>query len=152
MPQTTLEPELVNLYETDYLAWVELTVSKLRSQDLAAINWENLIAEIEDMGKSARNSLKSNLRIILLHLLKWQYQPSHRSRSWQTSIVEHRLRIDDAFAESPSLKRYFVEVFDDAYAGAIQLASSETGIDKAAFAKSCPYTQKQVLDLEFLPN
>ena len=81
MPQTSLEPELVNLYETDYLAWVELTVSKLRSQDLSAIDWENLIEEIEDMGKSARNSLKSNLRIVLLHLLKWQYQPTHRTRS-----------------------------------------------------------------------
>ncbi len=156
MPQITLEPELTNLYETDYLAWVELTVSKLRSQDLLAINstinWESLIEEIEDMGKSARNSLKSNLRIILLHLLKWQYQPSHRSRSWQTTIIEHRLRIEDAFAESPSLKRYFTEVFDDAYAGATQLASSETGIDKATFPKHCPYTQKQTLDSDFLPN
>ena len=152
MLQTNLKPELDNLYETDHQAWLELTVSKLRSQDLSAINWENLIEEIEDMGKSARHSLKSNLRIILLHLLKWQYQPSHRSRSWQTSIIEHRLRIDDAFAESPSLKRYFIEVFDDAYAGAIQLASSETEIDKATFPKHCPYTQKQALDSDFLPN
>ena len=152
MSQTTLKPELTNLYETDYLAWIELTVSRLRSQDLSMIDWENLIEEIEDMGKSARNSLKSNLRIILLHLLKWQYQPSHRSRSWQTSIVEHRLRFEDAFAESPSLKRYFIEVFDDAYTGAIQLASSETGISKATFPKNCPYTQKQVLDSDFLPN
>jgi hypothetical protein len=152
MIQVTLKPELANLYEIDYLAWIELTVSKLRSQDLDAIDWGNLIEEIEDMGKSARNSLKSNLRIILLHLLKWQYQPSHRSRSWQSSIIEHRLRIEDAFAESPSLKRYFVDVFDEAYLGAIQLASSETGIAKKTFPKLCPYAPEQVLDEDFLPN
>jgi hypothetical protein len=152
MIQITLKPELTNLYETDYLAWVELTVSKLRSQDLAAIDWENLIDEIADMGKSARNSLKSNLRVILLHLLKWEFQPSDRIRSWQSSIIEHRLRIEDAFAESPSLKRYFTEVFDLAYAGAVQLASSETGIPKSTFPNKCPYTQAQVLDSDFLPN
>lgn len=152
MSQTTLKPELANLYETDYLAWVELTLTKLRSRDLTAIDWENIIEEIADMGKSARSSLKSNLRIVLQHLLKWQYQPSHRSRSWQSSIIEHRLRIEDAFMESPSLKRYFAEIFDDTYAGAIQLASSETGIAKKAFPKTCPYTQEQVLDPDFLPN
>ncbi len=152
MIQVTLKPELANLYETDYLAWIELTVSKLRSQDLDAIDWGNLIEEIEDMGKSARNSLKSNLRIILLHLLKWQYQPSRRSRSWQSSIIEHRLRIEDAFAESPSLKRHFFNVFDEAYLGAIQLASSEIGIAKKTFPNLCPYTPEQVLDSDFLPN
>ncbi len=152
MSQIALEPELAHLYETDYLAWVELTISKLRSQDLAAIDWENLIEEIDNMGKSTRSSLKSNLRVILLHLLKWQYQPSHRSRSWQSSIIEHRLRIEDAFAESPSLRRYFIEVFGDAYTGAIQLASSETGISQKTFPKTCPYTPEQVLDADFLPN
>lgn len=156
MTQITLKPELASLYETDYLAWIELTVAKLRSPDLAKLNpdidWENLIEEIEDMGKSSRNSLKSNLRIILLHLLKWQYQSDRRSRSWQSSIIQHRLRIYDAFVESPSLKRYFAEVFDDAYSGAIQLASSETGLAQKTFPKVCPYSQNQVLDADFLPN
>ncbi|WP_271252969.1 DUF29 domain-containing protein [Pseudanabaena sp. Chao 1811] len=152
MSQKTLKPELANLYETDYLAWVELTLTKLRSRDLTAIDWDNIIEEIADMGKSTRSSLKSNLRTVLQHLLKWQYQPSHRSRSWQSSIIEHRLRIADAFTESPSLKRYFAEIFDDAYAGAIQLASSETGISKKTFPNTCPYTQEQVLDPDFLPN
>jgi len=156
MTQITLKPELANLYETDYLAWIALTVAKLRSPDLLQlkpdIDWENLIDEIEDMGKSSRNSLKSNLRIILAHLLKWQYQSDRRSRSWQSSIIEHRLRIYDAFVESPSLKRYFAEVFDDAYSGAIQLASTETGIAQKNFPKVCPYSQNQVLDADFLPN
>lgn len=152
MSQIILDPELTQLYETDYLKWVELTISKLRSQDLEGIDWENLIEEIDNMGKSARSSLKSNLRVILLHLLKWQYQPSHRSRSWQSSIIEHRLRIEDAFVESPSLRRYCIEVFDSAYVGAIQLASSETGISQKTFPKICPYTPEQVLDPDFLPN
>jgi len=84
MSQTTLKPELVNLYETDYLAWVELTLTKLRSRDLTTIDWDNIIEEIADMGKSTRSSFKSNLRIVLQHLLKWQLASSETSISKKT--------------------------------------------------------------------
>lgn len=67
------------LYETDFLQWIETTVEKLRHQDYAQVDWENLIDEIESMGRSERQSLKSNLIVVLLHLLKWRYQPDRRS-------------------------------------------------------------------------
>ena len=78
---TKLEVDRQKLYHTDYLRWIETTVEKLRVRDYSDIDWENLIAEIEDMGRSERRSLESNLVIIILHLLKWQFQPDQRSGS-----------------------------------------------------------------------
>ena len=80
---TKLEVERQKLYDTDYLRWIETTVEKLRVRDYSNIDWENLIAEIEDMGRSERRSLESNLVVILLHLLKWQFQPDQRRGSWK---------------------------------------------------------------------
>lgn len=71
------------LYDTDYLQWLETTVEKLRRQDFASVDWPHLVEEIEDMGRSERRRLESNLIVILLHLLKWQYQPEQRSGRWE---------------------------------------------------------------------
>jgi Domain of unknown function DUF29 len=64
-----------DLYTTDYVQWIESTVAKLRRQDYAYVDWQNLIEEIEEMGRSERKSLKSNFIVVVLHLLRWQYQP-----------------------------------------------------------------------------
>ncbi len=97
---------MLPLYETDYQEWIETTVEKLRSRDYANVGWDNLSEEIEDVGRNERRSLESNLIVVLLHLLKWQYQPERRSGSWEGSIIEHRRRIKKALKESPSLKPY----------------------------------------------
>jgi hypothetical protein len=116
------------LYETDYLQWIEATVNKLQSQDYANVDWENLIEEIADMGRNERRSLESNLIVVLLHLLKWQYQPERRSGSWAGSLVEHRRRIKKALKESPSLQPYLDSVFAECYAEAVKQAKAETGL------------------------
>ncbi|WNZ25224.1 DUF29 domain-containing protein [Leptolyngbya sp. NK1-12] len=141
-----------SLYETDYLQWIEITVEKLRQQDYAAIDWDNLIEEIADMGRSERKSLKSNVTIVLLHLLKWQYQPQFRSGSWKGSIVEHRQWIRDDLASSPSLKPYLHEIFSQCYIDATEQASAETGLPIASFPSESPYTLAQVLDAAFFPE
>lgn len=104
------------------------------------------------MGRSERRSLKSNLIIVLLHLLKWQYQPELRSGSWKGSIVEHRRRIREAVKDSPSLKPYIEEVFAECYLDAIEQASAETGLPEATFPQLCPYTSTEVLDSNFMPE
>ena len=71
---SSLKTKSQTLYETDYLQWIETTVGKLQSRDYVNVDWENLIAEIEDMGRSERRGLKSNLIVVLVHLLKWQLQ------------------------------------------------------------------------------
>lgn len=140
------------LYETDYLKWIETTVAKLRLGDYSHIDWENLIEEIEDMGRSERKSFKSNLVILLMHLLKWQYQPELRSGSWKGSIVEHRRRIREALKDSPSLKHFLAGVFAECYADAVEQASAETGLFMDMFPEFCPYSSEEVLSAEFLPE
>jgi hypothetical protein len=141
-----------SLYETDYLQWIETTIEQLRQRKYEAVDWKNLIEELADMGRSERKSLKSNLVIVLLHLLKWQYQPQNRSGSWKGSIVEHRRRIRDDLADSPSLKPYLREIFARCYADAVEQASAETGLPSDTFPSECPYTEAQALESSFFPD
>ena len=141
-----------SLYEADYLKWIETTVEKLRSRDFSDVDWENLIEEIESMGRTERKSFKSNLIVVLIHLLKWQFQPELRSRSWKSSIVEHRRRICDDIEDSPSLKLYLQEVFDKCYSDAVKIASIETGLPLEVFPQLSPYTSVEILDSNFLPD
>jgi predicted DNA-binding ribbon-helix-helix protein len=149
---TTQHERTSTLYDRDYYLWLETTIQLLREQKLAQIDRENLIEELEDMGKSEKHSLKSNLRVLLMHLLKWQYQASRRSNSWDYTISEHRLRIVDAFSDSPSLKHYFDRVFQECYANARNLASKETGLPLDTFPLECPYLQNDVLNPDYLPD
>ena len=150
----TIERQTVkkSLYETDFAAWITATAAHLRSKDYAQVDWENLIEEIDDMGRRERKSLKSNLVILLLHLLKWQYQPDMRSGSWQGSIVKHRQRLRDDLQDSPSLKSYLSEILDAAYSDACDRAAAETGLALPQFPEVCQYTIDQILDREFLPE
>ncbi len=147
-----LEINCNSLYETDYLRWIETTLAQLQMQDYSNIDWENLIEEIGDMGRSERRSLESNLTVIITHLLKWQYQPNFRSGSWKGSIAEHRRRIRKALKESPSLKSYLEEILAECYLDAVEIAMAETGLSVEIFPQVCPYTSVEVLDVNFLPE
>ncbi|MBF2026510.1 MAG: DUF29 domain-containing protein [Oscillatoriales cyanobacterium C42_A2020_001] len=140
------------LYETDYLQWIETTVEQLQQRDYAQVDWVNLIDEIADMGKRERRSLKSNFIVVLLHLLKWQYQPECRSGSWEGSILEHRRRVNDALADSPSLRPYLEEIFEECYTQAVKQAKAETGLPMKTFPQQCPFQLTQVLADDFLPE
>jgi Domain of unknown function DUF29 len=148
----SLKTDSQTLYQTDYLQWIETTAKKLRSQDYGTVDWENLIEEIEDMGRSERRSLESNLIVVLLHLLKWQYQPERRSGSWESSIIEHRRRIKKAIQESPSLKPYLDSILTESYTEAVKQAKAETGLPLETFSTECPYEAIAVINDEFLPQ
>lgn len=141
-----------NLYEQDYYRWLEQVALHLRKQAFDQLDLENLIEEIEDMGRSEKRATESNLRVVLLHLLKWKYQPHHRSGSWSGSIAEHRIRIRKALQDSPSLKNYVPEIFAETYQDAIKIASQETSLEPEIFPISCEWILQQVLDEEWLPD
>jgi hypothetical protein len=140
------------LYETDFCLWLETTVQLLRSREFDRIDYDNLIEAIEDMGNSQKDALESSLRVLLLHLLKWRFQPGKRSNSWRSSIVEHSLRIHKAFKKSPSLVKYFDEVFEETYEDARLLAAAETGLEETAFPVDCPFAREDVLNPRYLPD
>jgi Domain of unknown function DUF29 len=141
---------MTKLYDRDFSLWIDTTVEQLKHKNLDNIDWENLIEEIESLGKSEKNALKSNLRILLMHLLKWEYQQDRRSNSWSYTITEHNIRIDNAFQDSPSLKSYFADIFDNCYQDARKLAAKETGLDINIFPVSCPFSQEDVLNSDRL--
>ncbi len=149
---TELQTTSKSLYETDFVQWVETTVEQLRTQNYTEVDWANLIEEISDMSKRERKSLKSNLIIVLLHLLKWQYQPEGRGGSRRGSIREHRRRINDDLKDSLSLVPYLQEIWTECYENARQQASDETELSLDLFPIYCPYTQEQALSAEYLPD
>jgi hypothetical protein len=140
------------LYDRDFYRWLAAQAALLRQGHLHELDVANLLEEIEDMGRSARRTIKSNLIVLLTHLLKFEFEPEQRSSGWRGSIVEHRRRLRDDFEESPSLRAYAAEVFARAYADAREQASAETGLPLRSFPRSSPYTLEQTLDAKFLPD
>ena len=139
-------------YDTDFMQWIDRTAELLRERKFDQLDIENLIEEVESLGRREKNALKSNLRILLIHLLKWQYQSHKRTSSWISTIAEHRNRIQDSLEDSPRLKNYCQEVFQKSYIAARKQASRETGLDIDTFPVVCPYTVNQVLDSDFWPE
>ncbi len=104
------------------------------------------------MGKNDKNALKSNLRTILMHLLKYKYQPDKRTNSWKYTIIEHRIRLEDTFKTSPSLYRFLEDIFNESYQYARKLAAGETGLSIQIFPPESPFTIEEVLNPDFLPD
>jgi hypothetical protein len=143
---------VTNLYEQDFYLWLEETAALLKAGTFEKLDVENLVEEIECMGRSEKQALRSNLEVILMHLLKYKYQPEKRSNSWRYTLLEHRRRLQDIFQFSPSLRRYFLETFAYCYQGARKLASVETEMAITTFPLASPFTPEQVLDEDFLPE
>jgi hypothetical protein len=140
-----------DLYDQDYYLWIMRTIELLNKKKFSELDLTNLVEEIEDMGKSEKKSITSNLRILLMHLLKYKYQSDKRTNSWLFTIVEHRKRLQEAFKVSPSLRRYYEEVFLDCYQDARELASAETGLSMQIFSEVCPFTPEEALNPNYLP-
>lgn len=137
-------------YQEDFYAWTQEQAQLLRSQQLAKIDFANLIDEIESMGKSEKRALKSRLSVLLMHLLKWQFH--FQSTSWQLTLRTQRRAIKDLLVDNPSLKHWLVETMHDAYEQAKDDAALETGLNSRVFPDECLWSIEQVLDINYLPN
>lgn len=140
-----------SLYEQDYYLWLTNTAKILKSKDLSALDLPNLIEEIQDMGRSEKNALESNLCIIIMHLLKYKYQPEKKTNSWRYTIREHRRRVRKALRNSPSLKLYLNQIFPECYEDARKLAADETGLPLNTFPNKAMFTPEETLEPEYLP-
>jgi len=144
--------ESAALYDKDFYSWLGENAKRLRDGRIGEIDALNLAEELESMGKSEKRALLSRLTVLLVHLLKWQFQPTRRSRSWQNTLRVQRLDINDLLTDSPSLRYAIDDRIESAYEKARLLAEEETGIERSLFPQSCPYSLEQMLDREFLPD
>lgn len=139
-------------YHTDFYGWTQEQAAFLKAGKLAELDIENLIEEVETMGRSEKRELDSRLTVLLIHLLKWQYQPVRRGRSWQLTIKGQRINFSETLEENPSLKPQFETILKKAYAKSIIKASQETALDEKVFPSVCPWTYSQILDDNFYPD
>lgn len=139
-------------YQTDFDVWTGQTAQLLREGRWAEIDTERLIEEIEDLGKCDRWAVVSQLIRLLLHLLRWEYQPERRSDSWLDSMTDARVQIELAFEDSPSLRSYLAEQSESSYQRARRQATKQTGLEATAFEQACPYALAQVLSEGWLPT
>ncbi len=143
---------MTSLYERDFHAWANEQAGLLRAGNLAQADLPNLIEEIESMGRSEKRELVNRLVVLLLHLLKWRYQPGLRGNSWRLSIKEQRIRLMTHLADNPSLKAKLDDAVTQAYRLALIEAERETGLPESTFPATCPFSFSQMMDDAFWPD
>jgi Domain of unknown function DUF29 len=127
---TQLSIETKALYDQDFQIWIETTVRQLRDKDFDSVDWENVIEEIEDMGKNNKSALKSLSIQLLAHLFKityWDYEREYNLNKWRSEIRNFRLQILDILEDSPSLKALYLQTFDSCYGKARKIVSDLIG-------------------------
>ncbi len=142
----------MSLYEKDFYAWANQQAALLRAGKLDAADIANIAEEIESMGRTEKRELVSRLAVLLLHLLKWQFQPERRGKSWQFSIREQRRKLHRHMRDNPSLKAVLSEAIVDAYEDAVADALKETSLPESIFPATCPFTYDQMADDGFWPE
>jgi hypothetical protein len=143
--------QLPSLYETDFAEWIDATVQQLKERRFAELDLDNLIEEIESLGKRDKRELQSRLIVLLSHLLKDKYQPEKRSNSWFTTIAEQRRQMLLILQDSPSLRNYCADIFEKCYATARKDAARETQLAIGSFPEVCPFTLENILDEDWFP-
>lgn len=143
---------ILPLHDQDFYAWTQQQIDLLGSGNLADVDIANLIEEMKRMGASERRELINRLAVLLAHLLKWQYQPSFRGRSWQLIIKQQRRKLQRLLNDNPSLQTRLDEFIVDAYVDSVLLAARETGLEEADFPVQFPYHADQLLNPDFYPD
>jgi len=136
-------------YERDVYSWTQEQARFIREGCWDLVDRQNVAEEIESLGRTEFNRLESALRVLLLHMLKWDHQTSRRSRSWALSIKQQRLEMTDVLADNPGLRPRTAEAVRRAYRKALLQASKETGLKESRFPAECPYSWKDIQSREF---
>jgi hypothetical protein len=139
-------------YDQDFYAWIAQNVSLLRSGQLSEVDVEHIAEELESMGKRDLRQLRSQLQVLIMHLLKWQYQTDLRSKSWVNTIDHQRDEIEALLLDSPSLRNQLKDAIELIYSKAARDATHETGLPAEKFPEQCPYRIDEILGPAFMPD
>jgi hypothetical protein len=134
-----------SLYQQDFYGWTQWQGQSLAEQEVSELDWQNLKEEIQALGRQEYRELVSRLTVLLGHLLKWQYQPDRRSRSWFLTIREQRRAINRHLLRNPSLKARIVEALEDGFEAGVDLALRETDLPLRTFPANCPYKFEEII-------
>jgi Domain of unknown function DUF29 len=140
-------PKLADLYESDETAWLEESSRLIRAGKLDGLDCEHLASYLEDMAIRDRREVKSRLRVLVVHLLKWHYQPEKRSRSWVTTIGNQQFELA-GLVEGATLRRHAEGVLAEIYPSAVKSAAIQTRLPNSAFPAECPFALDQILTAE----
>jgi len=127
-----------SLYDLDFYGWVHQQSEMLQMGNFTQLDQENLIEEIQSMGRSVQRELESRLEILFMHLLKWCFQTELRGNRWRLTIEEKRRKINRLITKNPSLKSIIDETLDNAYGDAIIAAARQMGLNRSVFPVQCP--------------
>ena len=141
-----------SLYDQDFYAWANNQARLLRAGRLSEADIDHIAEEIESMGKAEKRELVSRLEVLLMHLLKWQFQPERRGKSWINTIRVQRIRLDSHLADNPSLKSLLPAAIEAAYKSARIEAAGETDLDEAVFPEACAWLFEQIVSPDFWPE
>ena len=137
-----------SLYDTDYVTWLQEQVAHLRAGSLSALDAQNVAEELESLMKKERRQVENRLEVLILHLLKWDHQPTARANRWRSTVAEQRRRVRRLLEDSPSLKHEVEPMCREVYADAVQGAAIETLLSPSVFPSKLPYTVEQIFERE----
>jgi hypothetical protein len=143
------------IYEKDFLLWSEQQAAALRAGNLAALDKDGLLEELEDMGNERKEALQSLIRNILAHLLKLEYSSATDPRAgWVEEVTEFRAQAETKLDDTPSLKHYAEGLHQKAWPQARKMVEKSFRVyqEKAKLPNNCPYTLDNVLDYDFFPK
>jgi len=150
MKPEVAEPQVKDLYDQDFFEWTQRNAELLRAGRFAEADIAHIAEEVEDMGKSQQRELQSRLAVLVMHLLKWKFQPGGRGPSWRATINTQRRDIADLMESMPGLRRAFN--LPKAYARAVADAVDETELPANTFPAKCPFPLDEILDTGFWPE
>jgi hypothetical protein len=153
--QVLLTQKTEKIYDEDFYKWLEITIQQVRNQDLDSVDWEHLLEELEALGSEQKHRLESRLLVLFEHLLKlayWEQEREYNQRAWQGTIIEQRKQLKRLLKKNPSLKPYFLEIFEECYQDARDIAIAKTGITAENLPLKPILSPEQALDETWLPS
>ncbi|WP_040897859.1 DUF29 domain-containing protein [Xenococcus sp. PCC 7305] len=133
-----MDSNLKQLHESDFNLWVEQIKEAIQNRDFEGMDWDNLLDEIDDMGKSEKRSLDSYMQRLIEHILKLKYWDSEREkcrRGWMQEVTNFRNRINRILKKNPSLSNYLKAEYSDLYQDAISTMSFDFDIPEDNFVE-----------------
>jgi hypothetical protein len=142
-------PSKQSLYEDDHHEWTVRQAALIRAGRVGELDLDHIAEELDDLGSEIYRRLESALTVLFAHILKWDYQPERRSRSWEATIREQRKRIAKLLEKNPSLKSKLAEATTEGYDYGRDRASGETGMPVESFPEASEYSWHDVMEREF---